>query len=147
MILLTLLLQFVTAMVGTLAFAILFHAPKKEYFFCAITGAAGWIVYYVLTDLNITVVVSSLIATFMLTLLSRSLSVIRKNPATVFLVTGIFPLVPGAGIYYTSYYLITNDLSAFSLKGTETFKVAGAIVLGIIFGFSIPQSIFQRLQR
>ena len=52
---------------------------------------------------------------------------------------GIFPLVPGSGIYYTSYYFIMSDMESFVAKGTETFKVAGAIALGIIFGFALPQ--------
>ena len=38
-----------------------------------------------------------------------------------------------------------NELAQFTAKGTETFKVAGAIALGIVFGFAIPQSWFNRL--
>ena len=71
---------------------------------------------------------------------------LRKNPVTVYLIAGIFPLVPGAGIYYTSYYFIMNNMSEFSRYGMETIKVAGAIVLGIIFGFSLPQAWFNALQ-
>lgn len=142
----TLILQFIAGMVGTLAFAVLFHAPKKEYFFCSLTGGIGWIVYYLFTHFGCSVEVASMIATFVLTLQSRVLAVLRKNPVTVFLVTGIFPLVPGAGIYYTSYYLIMNDFDKFSVKGTETFLVAGAITLGIIFGFAVPRSLFRKLK-
>ena len=76
-----------------------------------------------------------LIATFALTLVARILSAVRRTPVTVFLLTGIFPLVPGAGIYYTSYYFIMGDMSRFSQYGISTVKVAGSIVLGIIFGF------------
>ena len=65
---------------------------------------------------------------------------------TVYLLSGIFPLVPGAGIFYTAYYLFTNDRALSSSKGIETFEVAGAIVLGIIFGFGIPQSLFNLLK-
>ena len=32
-----------------------------------------------------------------------------------------------------------SDMESFVAKGTETFKVAGAIALGIIFGFALPQ--------
>ena len=68
-------------------------------------------------------------------------------PSTVFLITGIFTLVPVSGIYYTSYYLIMNELEQCAAKGMETFKIAGAIVLGIIFGLMLPQSWFNRLGR
>lgn len=140
-------IQFLMAMIGTLAFAVLFHAPQKEYIYCSLNGAIGWLVYYALNRHHGGIMVPTFFATFVLTILARCFSVTRKNPATVFLVPGIFPLVPGAGIYYTSYYLIMNDFTNFSLKGAETFKIAGVIVLGIIFGFSIPQSLFHRLFR
>lgn len=39
-----------------------------------------------------------------------------------------------------------NNMSEFSRYGMETIKVAGAIVLGIIFGFSLPQAWFNALQ-
>ena len=36
-------------------------------------------------------------------------AILLKTPVTVFLLTGIFPLVPGAGIYYTAYYFIQGE--------------------------------------
>ena len=90
------------------------------------------------------VVLGSLVATFVLTILSRILAVARCNPATIYLVSGIFPLVPGAGIYYTAYYLISGMSAKCSAKGLETFEIALAIVFGIIFGFSIPETLFHK---
>lgn len=52
----------------------------------------------------------------------------------------------GSRNFYTAYYLFTNDRALSSSKGIETFEVAGAIVLGIIFGFGIPQSLFNLLK-
>ena len=126
-------IQFLVSLAATLSFAVLFSAEKKQLFFCGLTGALGWIVY--------------LIATFALTLVARILSAVRRTPVTVFLLTGIFPLVPGAGIYYTSYYFIMGDMSRFSQYGISTVKVAGSIVLGIIFGFALPQSLFNGLSK
>ena len=83
-------------------------------------------------------------STFVLTILSRILAVARCNPATIYLVSGIFPLVPGAGIYYTAYYLISGMPAKCSAKGLETFEIALAIVFGIIFGFSIPETLFHK---
>ena len=64
-------------------------------------------------------------------------------PITIFLVSGIIPLVPGAGIYYTAYYLVTGQMSLAAVKGLEAVKIAFAIVLGIIFVVSIPRDAFQ----
>ena len=132
-------------MLSTISFAVLFTAPKKEIFYCGLTGAFGWIVYYLLTHNGIHLVLASGIATCCLTILSRCFAVVRKTPVTVYLLSGIFPLVPGAGIYYTAYYLFVGNTEMSGFKGLETLEIAGAIVFGIIFGFGIPQALFHKL--
>lgn len=138
-------LEFIAAMFATISFAILFSAPKKEVLYCGLTGALGWVVYYSMTQQGIHLVLASLIATFCLTILARSFAVVRKNPVTMYLLPGIFPLVPGAGIYYTAYYLFSGNTEMSGFKGLETLEIAGAIVFGIIFGFGIPQGWFHKL--
>ena len=56
----------------------------------------------------------------------------------MFLLCGIFPLVPGAGIYYTAYYFIFGFSGLMVQKGIETVKVAVAIALGITLVLSLP---------
>ena len=60
-----------------------------------------------------------------------------------FLISGIFPLVPGAGIYWTVYYLVTEQLGLAVYTGYEAVKAAVAIVLGIVFVFELPQGVFR----
>lgn len=141
------LLQFIISTIATLSFAVLFHAPRRELLYCGLTGGVGWVVYLICQDNGSNVYIASLLATFFLTLLARIFSAVRRNPVTVYLVAGIFPLVPGAGIYYTAYYLIMGEMEQFSSKGVETFLIAGSIALGIVFGFAIPQSLFNTLQK
>lgn len=133
-------LQLALAFISTFAFAVLFSAPKTQYVFYGLCGAFTWGMYLLFQNFGYTTVISALFATFFLTLLARILSIVKKNPVTIYLITGIFPLVPGAGIYYTSYYLIMNEGTRSLSMGLETFKTAGAIALGIIFGFAVPFS-------
>ena len=138
-------IHFAVAVITTIAFAILFSAPKKELIFCGLSGALGWIVYFVMTKAGFGVVISSAAATFLLTIFSRAFAVIRCVPATIYLLTGIFPLVPGAGIFYTAYNLFIDNTMYASAKAIETFEIAGAIVIGIVFGFAIPQGLMGKL--
>ncbi|MCI9428019.1 MAG: threonine/serine exporter [Eubacterium sp.] len=135
-------LQFLLAMTAAASFAVLFGVPKEQFFFSSFSGGVGWISYLLFCRLSIGEVFASLFAAFFLTILSRLFASIRKNPATLYLVTGIFTLVPGAGIYYASYYFIMNDMRMFAAKSVETFQIAGAISIGILFGFAIPQKVF-----
>ena len=65
----------------------------------------------------------------------------------VYLLSGIFPLVPGAGIYYAAFYLISGNMEMFSIKGTETVETAGAIVIGIILAMGLPQAWLNHLKK
>lgn len=138
-------IEFIVAMFATISFAILFNAPRKEVVYCGLTGALGWVVYYGMTQRELNSVLAALTATFCLTILARCFAVVRKSPVTVYLLPGIFPLVPGAGIYYTAYYLFIGNTEMSGFKGLETLEIAGAIVFGIIFGFGIPQRLFHKL--
>jgi len=140
-------LQFIVCFIATLSFAVLFSAPKRQLFYCGLTGAAGWMVYLLVTNNNGSLALANLAASFTLTLLARVFAAIERHPATVYLLAGIFPLVPGAGIYYTSYYFIRHEMEQFAKYGTETVIVAGSIVFGIVFGSSLPQRLFHALAK
>lgn len=129
---------------GTLAYAIMFNVPRKYYLSCGLTGAAGWMIYKVIADyMMISAVTATFWGTLIIVLISRILTVRMKCPITVFLVPGIIPLVPGAGIYFTAYYLITDQLALALEQGMHSVKIAFAIVLGIVCVVSIPRQFFQ----
>ena len=88
-------IQFIVSLFATLSFAELFGAPKKELFFCGLTGAIGWVVYVIGLNSNMGTVLANLTATFALTVFSRILSAIRRNPVTVYLIAR---LCAGAGV-------------------------------------------------
>lgn len=136
-----LIFEFIAAFFATAAFCIIFNAPKKQWAFCGLTGGIGWIFYRVFEQ-SCGVVIGSFAAALAVTLLARAFAVWRRTPATIFLVAGIIPLVPGVGIYYTSYALFMNDLAEASAKGMETIKIAVAISLGIMCVLLIPQKAF-----
>lgn len=140
-------LQTGVAFVATIAFSVIFHAPRRELLFTGLTGAAGWLVYLLAVELGSGVVAASFLATLALAWLSRIFSFARKAPVTVFLICGIFPLVPGAGIYYTGYNFFMGLDSLALEKGLETIKIAVAIALGIGIVLSLPQGLFSLRSR
>lgn len=139
-----LVLQIIAAMAGTIAFSVLFFVPRQYYLYCGMIGAAGWAVYSISLPLC-GAAIASLLATMAIVLLSRFTAIWKQCPVTVFLIAGIFPLVPGTGIYWTAYYIVTNQLRLAVGTGYEAVKCAVAIVLGIVFIFEIPQSLFMKI--
>ena len=137
----TFVLNLLLASTGSLAFAILYNVPRKFYLCAAFTGMAGWFCYYLIVQFTDTAV-ASFFGAVGVVLVSRIFAVWKKCPITVFLISGIFPLVPGAGVYYTMYYLVSNELTLAAIKGLESLKIAFGIVLGIVFIVTIPKKWF-----
>ena len=124
---------------GTMAFSLIFHVPARYYPRCGLTGAAGWLVFIALKG-PVGTLTATFAATLAVVLISRFSSVQLRCPVTIFLISGIFPLVPGLGIYQTAYALVEGDLTGF-----ETAKLAAAMVLAILVGFEVPAGWFARM--
>ncbi len=136
--------QTIAAALGTVAFSVLFGVPRKYYGYCGLVGGAGWCLYSILTVYTAcTAVEATFFATFLVVLLSRFLAVWEKCLATVFLTAGVFPLVPGTGIYWTAYYLVTDRPAEAADNGFAAVKAAFAIVLGIVLVFEVPDRFFK----
>ena len=137
-------IELISAAVGTVAFSLLFGVPKKYYLYCGGIGAEGWLVYKLMLEkAGLSIAVSVFAATLVIVLLSRYAAVFEKCPATVFLITGIFPVVPGAQIYWATYYLVTDQLHAAFDSGFLALKIMISIVLGIVLVFEIPYHFFK----
>lgn len=140
-----LLLECLAAGVGTVAFALLFQAPRTYYLPCGLIGGAGWLCYRLCAALGASAALATFPATVAVVFLARWTAVRLRCPVTVFLIPGIFPLVPGAGIYWTAYYLVTDATEKAAHQGGQTLKIAVAIVLGILLVFELPQGLFRAL--
>lgn len=127
--------QLAAAFVGTLGFSVLFGAPRRYYLACGFVGMLGWAIY-LFTD-------SILLASLILAIVSHLFAVIQRSPVTVFLICGIIPLVPGGGLFWTLYYMLSNQLRSAFDAGVDSLKVTIAIAGGIIIGAAI----FDRLLR
>lgn len=138
----TLLLEVLVAAVGTIAFSVLFQVAPKHHFFCGLVGGIGWLVYRLVTEASGSVILATFVATLVLSACSRWFSTLRHTPTIVFLVCGIFTLVPGAAIYYTAYYLFLDEGAETAYYAGMTLKLAVAIALGILVAYSLPAKLF-----
>ena len=134
--------QVIAAVTGTVGFSVLYSVPRAYYPYCGIIGGAGWFLYCLLIP-NCSPPEATLLAAILVVLLSRLFAVKERCPVTIFLISGMFPLVPGGGIYWTAYYIVTGEMELAAEKGFTAVKVAVAIVLAIVFVFQLPQKLFQ----
>lgn len=140
---LTTLLQIFLAFVGTVGFSIIFNVPKKELLLCGLAGAGGWLIYTVtILFLSDAVVVATFFAASVVTCISRFVSTWRKMPATVYMMPGIIPLVPGIGIYYTMFHAVMGENTEALMWGFQTLRIAGVIALGLLVVLTLPRKLF-----
>ncbi len=129
-------IQLVAAFVGTVGFSALFGAPRRFYLYCGLAGVAGWAVYLFVSTGH-SVVGAAFFAALTVAAISHVMARLRHCPVTVFLICGIIPLVPGGGIFWTAYYLVTDQLRMAAETGFVALKVTIAIAGGIILASGI----------
>lgn len=137
--------EILAAFLGTLAFGVLFHVPTRYYLRCGLGGAVGWLIYLALKLGGLSPILATFFATLAVVAFSRISSFQMRCPVTIFLIPGIFPLVPGLGIYQTAYFTVANDLLNAGSTGFNTIKIAATMVLAILVGFELPAGLFRWL--
>jgi len=141
---LELVLQVVSAFIGVVTLAVVFHVPKKYLWPAGVTGAAGWFVYLVMEDVLENAMFAAFLASVLVAVLSQIFARVLKAPVTIYLVTGILPLVPGVGMYRTVYYLLHNDMAQTSYYLSYTLQIAGMIALAIFIVDSLFKVIYRK---
>lgn len=125
-------LQCIAGFLGCVGFAIIFNIHGPGGLLCALGGCLSWAVYCLVNYLCHNEVISYFAAAAFAGIYSEAMARIRKYPAISYLVVSIFPLLPGAGIYYTTNYIVRGDMVNFAAKGTQTIAIAGALAVGIL---------------
>lgn len=136
-------LQFISSFLATIGFAILFNIPKKAIVKASFVGAAGWIAFVYSNEHFHSLIAASFIGACIVAIISEIFARIFKETVTVFIIPGIIPLVPGAGMYYTMLAVIQKDFNKFASIGSETMFIAGGIAASILIVSSITRMIFK----
>ena len=124
--------QCLVCLIGCVGFAILFNVHSWGLPLCAMGGCLTWAVYLIAMDATANVYVANFWAAAFAAAYSELLARIRKFPATSYLVVSLFPLLPGAGIYYTMGYALEGSINLAVHKGLQTAAIAGFMAVGIL---------------
>ncbi len=133
---------FLFAYVACLAFTLIYNMRGRFILLAPLGGSIGWIIYNLLAFTG-NDILQNFIATMVVAVYSETMARLYKAPATMFLIVGLLPLVPGAGIYYTMDYAISGNQIAFGQSLVHVLAVAGALALGIVLVSSLYRLCFQ----
>lgn len=126
--------QLFAAFLGTSAFASIFGVPDRYYVTSGLTGMLGWLVYLIIFRYAspLGVAGATFFAALVVALISRYFAVWRKCPNTVFLICGIFPLIPGGGVFWSAYNVVSENFNQALRSGFMAITVTVAIVMGLM---------------
>lgn len=140
---LTMAIRTAGAFLAIYAFSILMDTPRKYVLRAGIVGAIGGFVYLVSVQAGLGDVASSFLSSFAAALVSHTFARIFKTPVTLFLVAGILPIVPGAGMYRTVHFILARDEAQAVHYLVQTIEIAGVIALAIFVMDTIFRSMLK----
>ncbi len=121
-----------STLVGCIGFAILFNVHGPGGLLCALGGGLTMLTYIIANYITGDMIISNLLAAIFASAYAEIMARVRKYPAISYLVVSLFPLLPGAGVYFATNSFVKGDMDGFASKGTQTIAIAGAIAIGIL---------------
>lgn len=134
-------LKALSAGIVSAAFAVLFQIRGRKIAYAALCGALGYLVYLLLYDINN--LLAMFAASVVMALYSEIAARLFKSPATLFIIAGLIPIVPGGGMFSFVLKAMEGKLDEAASIGIMTLFEAGAIAGGIIMLSAISRMIFR----
>lgn len=128
----SLLAQCVHCFFGCLGFAILFNIHGPGGLLCVLGGVLAWAVYVLTLQFTGSDITAYFFGALLSAAYAETMARIRKYPAISYLVVSIFPLIPGAGVYYTMNHAVQGNMDLFANQGMHTAAIAGILAVGIL---------------
>lgn len=125
------LIEVLGAFFSIAAFSIVLNMPRHLILYSGIIAGLSWLAYLIIGKYTSNIVILSFLVAFIVALLSNIFARKLKSPVTLFLVSGILPIVPGFAIYRTVYYMLADAGKDANYYFLQTLQGAGAIAMGI----------------
>ncbi len=125
-------IQAIATFVGCLGFSVIFNIHGPGTLICIAGGVLTWGAYCLVMELLGNDIQAFLWATIVAAIFSEIMARVRKYPAISYLVVSIFPLIPGASVYYTMNHAVRGDMVSFADQGVHTIAIAGIMAVGML---------------
>ena len=124
--------QLLACAIGCLGFSVIFNIHGPGMLLCILGGVLSLATYCIVLQVTGNDLTAYFSAAIVASAYSEIMARIRKYPAISYLVVSIFPLIPGASVYYTMNHAVRGDMASFATVGTHTIAIAGVIAVGIL---------------
>lgn len=126
------LIEFAVAFLSTMGFGLISNIPKRVIPSACLTGACGWLVYYLLRGDGTNIVLSNFFAALTIGLLGNYFSVIIKAPINMIYIPSLVSLVPGSIIYLGMKNFTTGNPTSASYDLLNVVEIGLALAVGFV---------------
>lgn len=136
--------DFAVCFAAVFSYGKIMSVPVKPLIPASLAGAASYLVYRIIYLESGHELVGYLTAALIVSAVSEVLARKLKMPATIFVMPGIIPLVPGVGLYRSMLCLVRNDINGFFSAGVRTLFISGIIAAAIAVVNAIARHMFPK---
>lgn len=116
---------------------ILYRIPRKLLVYASLVGVAAWLIMYYTMIAGATIVLADFLASIAVGVMAELLARMLRKPATIFIIPGFIPLVPGGDAYVSMLYMVKGQYVTGVAMGMQTVLTGGAIAFGIFVSSTI----------
>ena len=124
--------ELIGSFIGCVGFAVLFNIHGPGGLLCALGGVLTWAFYALVLHYGGNELMAYFWGAFFASSYAEIMARVRKYPAISYLVVSVFPLIPGASVYYTMNYAVRGEMELFASQGMHTIAIAGVMAVGIL---------------
>ncbi len=116
---------------------ILYRIPRNLVVYASLVGVLAWLVMERTIMAGGNPILASFLGSVAIGLAAELLARTLKKPATIFIIPGFIPLVPGAEAYTTMLYMVKGQYADGAAMGMRTALIGGAIAFGIFVSSTV----------
>lgn len=119
------------------SFGVLVRMPQSLFFYGGLVGLVPWLVMYNVLLVSHSTILAVFAGSIVLGLFAEFLARHLKKPATLFLVPGFIPFVPGGETYNTVRFLIEGRYVDAAAMGVRAALIGSAIAFGVFVSAAV----------
>lgn len=119
------------------AIGILYRVPRRLLFYDGLVGVLSWLVVYTTLQSGGNIIMADFLGSIAVGIIAELLARLLKKPATIFVIPGFIPLVPGGEAYTTIRFMVEGSYADGVAMGMKTVMIGGAIAFGIFVSSTV----------
>ena len=139
--------QLISCTIACTGFAIWFGVKGKQIFYCGLGAFFTWAAYVIVYKIDPSNFVATLIASMVVAWYAIIMARVNKAPATIFLSSCAFPLIPGPNLYYVMYGCVSRNINMAFSETLVLISTCLAIAFGFIIVDMVSRYIMSALKR